>query len=450
MRVVIIGGSHAGIACASRAREEYPDAEIVIYEKQGSIGFVAQSIPLFLRDDPHFETLASYVDVEGLAKHDILVKTGSVVRSVDPEAKQVEVMTDDGLLRTDTYDKLVLATGSYPSIPLTIGSYEDLLFVVKNYAHAVKIREFMDHAGTVLVIGGGAIGIETCRVMLDRGLRTTLLQSHAYILDRYLDPDVAAHGRAALEEEGLEIHTSTVVTDIREEVADDGRRQAVVTSSDGREFRADGVIYATGFRPNSFLVGRLARLGDKGAIVVDEYMRTSLPDVFAVGDCATTTLTHVAEPKYVPHASDALRQGEIAAINLAGPRQKINPSQGTYNLNIGSRTLCMTGLSHHRALQEGYDAAVAYLKNDFLEGDSHYRIWLVYEKGTHKILGMQLRGTARELSPYADIVSLAIERDMTIEELEFADFYFKHGYRNPNNFTKILADIVRVQDPRVP
>lgn len=448
MRVVVIGGSHAGIACASRAREEYPDAEIVIYEKQGSIGFVAQSIPLFLRDDPHFETLASYVDIEGLAKHDIVVKTHCVVRSIDTDAKTLDIMTGDGLLHTDAYDKLVLATGSYPSIPMAAGSYENLLFVVKNYEHAVRIREFVDEAETVLVIGGGAIGVEICRVMLEHGLRTTLLQSHSTILDRYLDPEVAALGREALEEAGLEVHTSTVITGIREET--DGRRQVVLTAADGREFRADGVVYATGFRPNSFLVGSKATLGDKGAIVVDQYMRTSIPDVFAVGDCATTRLTHVAEPRYVPHASDALRQGEIAAINLGGPRQKINPSQGTYNLNIGSRTLCMTGLTHRRALAEGYDAAVAHLKNDFIEGDRHYRIWLVYEKGTHKILGMQLRGTAPELSPYADIISLAIERDMTTEGLEFADFYFKHGYRNPNNFTKILADIVRVQDPRMP
>lgn len=447
MRVVVIGGSHAGIACASRAREEYPDAEIVIYEKQSSIGFVAQSIPLFLRDDPHFETLASYVDIDGLARHDIAVKTNCVVRSVDTAAKTLDIMTGDGLLRTDTYDKLVLATGSYPSIPLATGAYEDLLFVVKDYAHAVKIREFVDVAQTVLVIGGGAIGIEMCRVMLMHGLKTTLLQSHEHILDRYLDPEVASLGRQALEESGLEIHTSTLVTGIREEKSD-GRRQIVVTSSDGKEFRADGVVYATGFRPNSFLVGSQAKLGDKGAIVVDEYMRTSIPDVFAVGDCATTKLTHVREPEYVPHASDALREGEIAAINLAGPRQKINPSQGTYNLNIGSRTLCMTGLTHRRAVAEGFDAAVAHFKNDFIEGDRHYRVWLVYEKGTHKILGMQLRGTAPELSPYADIISLAIERDMTIEELEFADFYFKHGYRNPNNFTKILADMVRVQDSR--
>lgn len=447
MRVVIIGGSHAGIACASRAREEYPDAEIVIYEKQTSIGFVAQSIPLFLRDDPNFETLASYVDVDGLARHGIKVKTGCVVRDVDTAAKQLDVMTADGLVRTEPYDKLVLATGSYPSIPLAAGQYEDLLFVVKNYEHAVKIREFMDYGETVIVIGGGAIGIEMCRVMLEHGLRTTLVQSHVSILDRYVDEELAQLGREALEESGVVVHTQTLITGIRETTIE-GRRQIVVTSQDGRTFAADGVVYATGFRPNSFLLRNQAELGDKGAIVVDEYMQTSVPDVFAVGDCATTKLTHVAVPRYIPHASDALRQGEIAAINLAGPRQKLNPSQGTYNLNIGERTLCMTGLTVRQAREEGLDADVAFFKNDYIEGERHYRIWLVYEKGTHKILGMQLRGTAPELSPYADIISLAIERDMAIEELEFADFYFKHGYRNPNNFTKILADIVRVQDPR--
>jgi NADPH-dependent 2,4-dienoyl-CoA reductase/sulfur reductase-like enzyme len=224
-------------------------------------------------------------------------------------------------------------------------------------------------------------------------------------------------------------------------------------------FSGDGIIYATGFRPNSFLVGDAAELGDKGAIVVDDYMRTSIPDVFAVGDCSTTNLTNVARPVYVPHASDAFRQGEIAAINLTGPRQRINPSQGTYNLNIGSRTMCISGITRKRAIEEGFDAEIASYRNEFLDiddllpsddndEDPYYKVWLVYERGTHKILGFELRGTATDLSPYADLMSLAIERGLTVEDLEFVDFYFKQGYANPRSFSKYLAAVVRQQDPR--
>ncbi|GAA2178659.1 FAD/NAD(P)-binding oxidoreductase [Brooklawnia cerclae] len=353
MRVVIIGGSHAGISCALRVREEYPDAEVVMYESQGSIGFIAQSIPLYLRGDKHFEKLKSYTDVPALERHGVVVRINTEIRGVDTDAKTLEVVPAGGVQFTDRYDKLVLATGSYPSIPLAFGSYRDSLYLVKNYEHATRIKELMESAKRIVIIGGGAIGVEVARALLHKNVPTTLLQSHATILDRYVDDEVNIDIIDSLRSAGLDVHTEALVTEFEEVLGPDGRRQVMAKTSDGRAFSGDGIIYATGFRPNSFLLGGKAELGDKGAIVVDDYMRTSIPDVFAVGDCSTTNLTNVARPVYVPHASDAFRQGEIAAINLVGPRQKINPSQGTYNLNIGSRTMCISGITYKRAIEEG-------------------------------------------------------------------------------------------------
>jgi NADPH-dependent 2,4-dienoyl-CoA reductase/sulfur reductase-like enzyme len=196
------------------------------------------------------------------------------------------------------------------------------------------------------------------------------------------------------------------------------------------------------------LLASQVKVGDKGAIVVDAYQRTSVPDVFAVGDCATTIVTDRAEPVYLPHASDALRQGEIAAINLCEPKRAINPSQATFNLNIGERTLCVTGLTLRRALREGLNAGQVEYRNEYVSTEKYYQIWLTYEKGSHRVLGLQMLGNAPDIAPYADIISLAIEQKLTIEDLEFTDFYFKHGYRNPNTFTKIFADLIRAEDPQ--
>ncbi len=447
MRVVIIGGSHAGIACSMRAREEYPEAEIVLYEKQGTIGFVAQSIPLYLMGAPDFLKLRSYATVEVLESKGIAVRTETVVREVDTVAKEIRFMPRRGTtMGTDRYDKLVLATGSYPSLPLAAGEYHDQLLVVKNYDDAVRIKDLMKTASSVMVVGGGAIGVEMARVMVVNGIRTILLQAAASLLDRYLDDEVAAEVRRSLEDEGLEVHTSALVASIQEETQQ-GRRVAVVTTEDGHTYTVDGVIYAAGFRPNTGMMGGQLTLGDKGAVVVDDYMQTSVPDVLAVGDCSTTHVTHVAEPVYVPHASEAVRQGEAAAVNLVAPRRRLNPSQGTYNLNFGDETLCVTGISHKRALQEGYDALVASFRNEYITSDRYYTVWLVYERGTHKILGVQVRGNARELYVYADVASLAIERGLTVEDMEYSDFYFKHGFRDPRGTPMILARIVRTQDP---
>ncbi|MDR2722919.1 MAG: FAD-dependent oxidoreductase [Cellulomonadaceae bacterium] len=446
MRVVIVGGSHAGIACALRAREEYPDADIVLYEKQDAIGFVAQSIPLYLQGSPSFDKIRSYTSATALEAKGITVRTGMVVRRVDTDAKQiifVPAAGDD--LDIDSYDKLVIATGSYPSIPLAAGDYRDKLLVVKTYSDAVRIKELMSTARTVIVIGGGAIGIEMTRGLIDAGIHPVLLQAPAALLDRYLDDDAAAAIRAGLEQEGVEIHTSSLVTQITADTAEGGRNITVVTQA-GETYTADGIIYCTGFRPNTVLVGGQVELGEMGAIVVDDYMRTSEPDVFAVGDCSTTTLKHVIVPTYVPHASDAFRQGEIAAVNLMGPRRKLNSSQGTYSLNFGDHTLAMTGLSLKRALSEGFDAAVAYTRNNYIDSDRFYEARLVYEKGSHLILGISVRGTVYEISGVADLYSLAIEQDLTVDDMEYSDFFFKHGFHNPFGLPNILADVIRNEE----
>jgi len=449
MKIRIIGGSHAGISTALRAREEYPDSEIVIYEKQKTVGFIAQSIPLYLSGKRDFLQLSSYTTSQELSKKGIIVKTETVVRNISPNTKELTLISQiDDSVTTDTYDKLVLATGSYPSLPLVKGDFHDKLFVIKDFEDAIKIKKLMETGSSVIVIGGGAVGTEVARIMNENGLKTTIVQSNEYILDKYLDREVAAKIGETFRNNGIDIVTSSYVVDVRVKDADDkNKKQIEVITKDNKTFSADGVIYATGFRPNSFLIADQVELGDSGAIVVDDYMRTSIPDVFAVGDCATTTIMNVKTPIYVPHVSDAIRQGEIAAINLVEEKRKIHASQGTYKLNFDQEsTVCLTGLTKQKATEEGFDCESAFIRNDYLNSDKYFEMWLIYEKGSHKILGLQCRGNAPEISAQADIMSLAIQQQMTVEDLEFVDFYFKHGYRNPKQFSEMLADAVRQQE----
>ncbi|MDR1605642.1 MAG: FAD-dependent oxidoreductase [Streptococcaceae bacterium] len=454
MKIIIIGGSHAGISCALRAREEYPESEIIIFETQKEVGFISQSIPLYLSGATDFLKMSSYTTALELEKRGIDVHTQMSVTAVSLAKKEityVDLLSQDEHLVG--FDKLILATGSYPVLPMVKGDFQDKLFVIKKFEDAIKIKKFMNESRSVIIIGGGAIGVELAELMNQARFRTTLLHSSDYILNRYLDEYVAIDTQKSLEERGVALYTHSIVTDIFEEEIQTGKKTkkiSRVVTQDGREFTAEGIIYATGFRPNTALVANQVLRGDKGAILVDEYMQTSHPDVFAVGDCSTTIMTHVATPRYVPHASDAIRQGEVAAVNLLAPKVKLNKSQGTYKLNFDQDiALCMTGLSFRKAKQEGFDCEVVYVEDRYANSDQYYQLWLVYEKGTHKILGLQSKGTAPEIPAHADIISLAIQNDMTIEEVEFTDFYYKHGFKNPKSFTNIIADKIRRQEKSV-
>jgi NADPH-dependent 2,4-dienoyl-CoA reductase/sulfur reductase-like enzyme len=445
MEIKIIGGSHAGIACAIRAREEYPDSQIVIYEKQKTIGFIAQSIPLYLSGDSGFSKLSHATTISELERLNIIVKTQTAVADIDLDKKMIKyadlVYGQEG---KDRFDKLVIATGSYPSLPLVEGEFKEKLYVVKKFEDAEKLKKLMRESRKCIVIGGGAIGVEIAKILNDAHIDTTLIHSSDFILNRYLDREVAEEMQHTLEDEGIKIVTRSIISSIKEEINHDQRNTIHIKTVDGRHFTADGVIYATGFRPNSFLVADKLALGDKGAIQVDAYMQTSHSDVFAVGDCATTTLKNIKIPTYVPHVSDAIRQGDIAAVNLVEKKAKLNNSQGTYKLNFDKKiSLCMTGLTLEKAKSEGFDCDVVFIRDNYVNNDDYFEMWLVYEKRTHKILGMQCKGSAKELGAQADIISLAIQNDMTVEEIEYSDFYFKHGFSNLRSFTKMFADKIR-------
>lgn len=448
MKLVIIGGSHAGIACAKRAREEYPESEIIIYERKAEVSFISQSIPQFLMGKNNLASQSTYTSTRELEDLGIHVKTRTTIEDINTTTKQLTYTEkDDEIPLTDHFDKLLLATGSYPVIPPIRGVINDNVYFVKNKQDAFALRKFMDKKKVVAVMGGGMIGVELARIFRKKGMEVYIVQAGNRILNKYVDEEVGEEIQSLLEKEGIKVQTSSLVIDIKEisssKLSKKGQTIAVYTEH--KQINVDGVVVAIGFRPNSTLLMDQVLIGDRGAIEVDEYMRTSADDIFAVGDCATTTMKQVEHKIYLPHASDAFREGAVAAINLMEPKRMITPSQGTYSMNLEEYSICVSGLSKETARKEGYEAELVYLENHFINSDDYVKVWLTYDKGNHKILGLQAMGTVSNLSSYANIVSVAIQQDMTIEDMEFADLYFEHGFQNPDNFLKIAAQKVREQ-----
>jgi NADPH-dependent 2,4-dienoyl-CoA reductase/sulfur reductase-like enzyme len=267
-------------------------------------------------------------------------------------------------------------------------------------------------------------------------------------MNRYLDPMMSEQVEQALEAEGVSIICGSRAIDYHSKKPNIFRKPRLqVVTNKGLEICADGVVVSVGFRPNTYLLTGQVAFGDKGAIVVDEYMRTSVPDVFAIGDCSTTYLNLSNENVYMPHASDAIREGEVVAMNLLEPRKKIPVSLGTYNLNTEGFTIAVTGLTKQAAIQHGYDAEAAYYENCFLNSEHYNKMYLVYEKGTKRILGFQVVANI-DVGAYANIFSMAIQDNKTIDDIELEDFYFEHGYKNPAGFNKILAKVVREQEEK--
>jgi NADPH-dependent 2,4-dienoyl-CoA reductase/sulfur reductase-like enzyme len=447
MKVVIIGGSHAGIACAKRCREEHPDAEVVIIERKKGVSFVSQTIPLFLIGEDNILEEGHYTTPEELEADGIKALTKREVKTIETAQKRItyaNLYTDK--LDEMFYDKLVMAAGSYPVLPLVNGIFNETFFLLKNVEDAVAIKNFMERSRDVVIVGAGIVGVELARIFAKKGLHVTVLQARDHVMNRYLDVELATVVENSIRKGGVDLYLNARVVDYHTKKANVFHKSEVIVETDiGKKIKTSGVLLSVGFRPNSYLLRGQVNLGDKGAILVDEYMQTSVSDVFAVGDCATSYFNLLNANRYNPHASEAIRQGVIAAINLFEPKQKLFYSLGTYSLNMQGYTIAVTGLTKMQALAGGYDADGVYFKNEHLDIKEFSCMQLVYEKKTHIVLGFQVVGNV-SINEYANVFSLAIQQKLTVEEIEFADFYFEHGYKDPSGFTKIMARLIREKE----
>jgi len=447
MRIVIVGGNHAGLAAARRIREEYPEDEVVVFEKSHEVGFVSQSIPVFLMGEQKLATQGNYTTPEKIKEEGITLHLNTEVTKVDAQKK---IVTYNNLEKKEfgeiTYDKLVMACGSYPSLPPTGGKVGETLFLIKEKEDAEALNRFLEHAKHVAVIGGGLVGVEISRIFARRGLKVTLIHSRERILNGYLDEPMAVETEKQLESEGIRLLLNTRArsyTTIEKKLM---RRPSVeIALGDGQKLTVDGVLVSTGFKPNSYLLTGQVETGDRGAILVNKYMQTTDEDIYAVGDCATTYMDLLDAHLYNPHASDAFRQGSIAGLNIHGPKQEISVTTGTYRFNMEGFTIAKTGLILEEALARGWDADFVNYRNEQINSAGFASALLVYEKGTHKILGMQVLGTT-DISWYSDLFSFAIQKGSTVDDLEFTDFYFEHGYVNPLSFTAIMCQLIRQRE----
>ncbi|MGM9904037.1 hypothetical protein A5844_000640 [Enterococcus sp. 10A9_DIV0425] len=464
MRIIIIGGNHAGIAAALRIREEYPEDEVIVFEKKDEITFVSQTIPLFLMGHQDIHSQANYATPPEIIAQGVDLRIQTEVISINAQKKSL--IFQDILKRREeeiTYDRLIMATGSYPNLPPTGGKLNETLFLLKERKDAEAIEKFISEANNAIVIGGGLVGVEIARILAQRQLKVTLIESNPRILANYLDYQAALEVEQQLEEEGIQLLLDTRVESyhtIEKKVWSRPNIEAVTSSK--MKVRADGVFVSIGFRPNSFLLAGQVKTGDRGAILVDKYMYTTNDSILAVGDCSTTYMDLTRENIYNPHASDAFRQGLIAAINVHEKKQEIATTTGTYKFNMDGFTIAKTGITLKQAKMFGYDAEEVHYQNRYLEREGRFvhesikkysptewqnnkyysSIYLIYEKNTLKILGLQVLGTV-DISQYVNTVSLAIQMSVTVPEFEFTDFFFEHGYKNPLGFNKILASLVR-------
>lgn len=450
-RIVIIGGVAAGPKTAARARRLDPSADITIIERDKYISYAGCGMPFYLagsvRDFSHlFETSYGVARNEQyfLREKGVNVLTGNEAYDIDREKKEVLVRNlSTGEEARIAYDKLVVATGASPFIPPVEGINNEGVYRLNHPEDARAIKGVIDNVQEAVVIGAGLIGMEAADALREKNIFVTVVELREQILPGMLDKDLADILKLRLEEQGIEFRLGHKVMKINAD--ENGRVSGVVT--DQEELDAEMVIVAVGVRPNVELAVKAGlSIGQTGAIEVNEYLQTSDPDIYAVGDCVENLHLVSGKKVYIPLASTANRQGRVAADNILGGNSKFKGVLGTAVMKVLNWNAARTGLGEQQARELGYKVITALNAN---LDRTHYHpahgmvlMKLVVEEDTRRILGAQGIGPG-DIVKRIDVAATAINFGATVDDLAEVDLGYAPPFSTPIDFAHHTANTVK-------
>lgn len=451
LRVVIVGGVAAGPKVASKIIRLQPEAEVTILEKGKFLSYAGCGLPYYVSGV--VKEQAELMSTPAGAVRDpvffqkvknVVVHNGTEAVEIDRENKRIRARNlASGEETWLEYDYLVLATGATPVKPPVPGIELENVFTLHGVNDAEGIRHLLskDKAQDVVVIGGGLIGVEVTEALVEKGCRVTMVELADQILGM-LDWEMAQLVEQHMESRGVKVMTNTTATLLEGE---GGKVKRVVTNQG--VLPVDMVIMGIGVRPNVALAKQAGlEIGRTGAIKVDDHLRTSDPNVFAVGDCAENVDLITGEPSYVPLGSTANKHGRVAAINICGGQDTYPGILGSAVCKVFDFCVGRTGLTERQARAGGFDVITVHSpapdRAHYMPTVRPLMMKLVVERTSRKLLGLQAVGPGAG-DKRVDIAAMAITAGMTVDQLAKVDLCYAPPYSPAMDNIITAADIAR-------
>ena len=445
MKIVIVGGVAGGATAATRLRRLDEKADITIFERSGFISYANCGLPYYIggviEDE---EELTLQTPNNFWNRFRIKVNIRHEVTSINTDRKTVTVHnleTDD--IFEDTYDKLILSPGAKPVMPNLTGIASDNVFTLRTVEDTLKIHRFVETTKprTAVMVGGGFIGLEMAENLSELGIKVTVVQRGNQLMNT-LDYDMATMIHSKLRSKGLSLKLNADVTGFEEK--DDG--VSVLLHNDA-PIKTDMVILAIGVAPDNTLAKDAnMELGIKGAIVVNDKMETSIPDIYAVGDAVLVKHTITGKEAVISLAGPANKQGRISADNICGRNSRYKGSMGTSVIKLFDLTAASVGLTEKAAKDSGYDFESVILSPSshagYYPGATTMTMKVVFDKSSFQILGAQIVGYDG-VDKRIDVIATAISAGLKATELKDLEFAYAPPYssaKDPVNMAGFIID----------
>ena len=413
LNVAIIGGGAAGMSAASRIKRLKPDWSVDVFERTAYVSHAPCGVPFYLSGvvNSVFDLCAYDVN---FFKEQRGINVHLNANVVGIEDNYLEVV-ERGVKKRYEWDKLVIATGSRAK-SLNVGCAElEGVTCVHNIEMAPLIKGIISRYDEVVIIGSGYIGVQLADA-ISRSKRVTVIEQGSHPLPEY-DVEISDILLAEMRNK-VDLRLNEKVVEI------DGKERVEKIVTDKGEYPADLVIVAVGAEPNNELAKDIgAELGKNGAIKTNEYMETTVENVYAAGDCAETKNLITGEPDWIPLATPANKMGYVAGSNIAGQRIKFPgalKSQITsfYDVEIGK-----VGLSEKEAIKHGYDTVsvtiTARTRARYIQ-DGKITLKMVADADTYRVLGVQAIGKGVAQRIYC--AAALLYKRATVEDFFFTDF----------------------------
>ncbi|WP_040210143.1 CoA-disulfide reductase [Clostridium polynesiense] len=440
MKIIVIGGVAAGMSAAAKAKRVDKNAEIIVYERGEYISYGSCGIPYYISGiTKDFNSLIQRTP-EDFYKKDIKVKTNHEVIKVFPKENKLIVKNlKNGEVFEDNFDKLMVASGASAIVPPIKGKELKNVYTLKTLEDSIKLKKTLisKEIKKVAIVGGGYIGVELAESMVKLNKEVCIIEAGERVLNVF-DKEISELVQEELRSKGVQIRVKEKV----EELIGEEYVKAVKTSEN--TYNADIVIMSIGVRPNTeFLKDSGIELTEKGAVIIDNYMRTNYKNIYSAGDCAVVYHRVLKENTYIALATTANKMGKIAGENMAGGSRSFPGTLGSSMLKVMKLQAAMTGISEAQAKAKGINYETNFIKAknhvSYYPDQTDLYIKIIYEKDTHRLLGAQTLGkdgAALRIGVFA----AAIYNDMTLEEIALMDLGYTPPYATAWDAVNISAE----------
>ena len=447
-KIIIVGGVAAGASCAARLRRLNEENEIILLEKGPYISFANCGLPYYVGNviQKKSDLLLQTPEVMKARFH-IDVRIQNEVLSIQPKDKTLTIMDHNTNKEyKESYDTLVLATGSSPLKPNIPGIDSNYIKSLWTVMDAERIKQDLDQeVESVAVIGGDFIGLEMADNLHHAGKKVTLIEASPQVMAP-LDKEMAEILHKDMRKQGVELILEDAVTSFEE------REKGIsIHLASGKVIESDLVILSIGVRPNSKLAKESGlAINDRGGIIVDEYLRTSDPNIFAAGDVIEVEDFISKDKTMIPLAGPANKQGRIIADTLSGNPTIYKGTQGTSIAKVFSFTAASTGHNEKQLQKAGLKKDIDY-KTILIRQNSHAGYYpgamgmmlkLIFSLDGQKIYGAQIVGN-EGVDKRIDTLSTSLRLNATIEDLKYLELSYAPPYssaKDPVNMLGFVAE----------